>query len=302
MIHYEDREKYYTDLKNIRAFYAESMLWSDLARVSKDVCVLIEKKYDVTFVGMFNEARFMCVRLLSDDYPSGNFIDKYITPMDNEIGEENRMLCHTIVYVLLHFSTRINCHDAILYFLRSSLSGKYRYFDLFGDIIRKNRCSHYSLDYKALVPMEADSNLRKEEEKCQIVYPQLSEAAMLDLLKKKLFEESCGKTRPIEELMHRIYDIMKDYDPKDTGCSKKWCILYSVLRDNRYLKDFERPQYAKYVRAVIQYCFPDVPESYADTVSKAKIKGSRQTWKDTEVTDFYDLLKKELSKSALQAD
>lgn len=143
------------------------------------------------------------------------------------------------------------------------------------------------------------------EQDAQMEYPELTSDVLRFFQKKVRSVNGVTGLReeelPIETLMHRIYDVMKAYNPEDGGNSEKWWILFKLLNDRRYFLYETRPPYAGFIKVVVRYCFPNVQDSYASALSKAKIDGNKDSWYDSDARNFYTMLYKTLNITALQA-
>lgn len=84
---------------------------------------------------------------------------------------------------------------------------------------------------------------------------------------------------PATWILHTIYDTTADWNPLDVASVHKWKILYEVLRRQKYFRIETKHCYAKYVKAVVAYCFPDVEGSnYANNISKTKLDEHIENW------------------------
>lgn len=88
---------------------------------------------------------------------------------------------------------------------------------------------------------------------------------------------------PVERIMHTIYRLTKAWRPNDKESVHKWKLLYEVLRLKRCFRIVKRHRYLAFVKAVVRYRFPDVDAvKYCNNISKTKLKGNPETWKESD--------------------
>lgn len=151
MISYDDRVKYYTELTSLEAFYKESELWRILVTTMKKHNMYNEKFYGHSVLELLNEARFACLRIYSDDSPLLYFPEKYIIPTDKKLGEEAKILCCSMVLVLLYFSSPdFACRDSFIRTLHDYLQND-RNFKYFVRIIKDHQPFSFDINFGGLL-------------------------------------------------------------------------------------------------------------------------------------------------------
>lgn len=87
---------------------------------------------------------------------------------------------------------------------------------------------------------------------------------------------------PIDDLLHRIYDLTTDWNPTVTTSVHKWKVLYETLRRQKYFFVYEKHKFKDFVEAVVRYCFPlddtDIKDTYQNNISKSKLDEHFENW------------------------
>lgn len=99
---------------------------------------------------------------------------------------------------------------------------------------------------------------------------------------------------PVEWLMHTIHDLTKEWDPTDKNSVHRWKLLYEVLLRLKYFHIEQKHRYKDFVKAVVSYCFPGVPESYSNNISKSPLEQSFMNWSNEDKA-LYQSLKEALT-------
>lgn len=94
---------------------------------------------------------------------------------------------------------------------------------------------------------------------------------------------------PIEWLMHTIHDLTQTWNPTDKSSVHQWKLLYEVLLRLKYFHIEQKPRYKDFVRAVVSYCFPHVPESYNNNISKSPLEKSFMDWSNEDKAHYQSL-------------
>lgn len=99
---------------------------------------------------------------------------------------------------------------------------------------------------------------------------------------------------PVDELLHRIYDLTTDWNPELETSVHKWRLLYETLKRMKYFTIFEKEKYGKFVKAVVTYCFPNVKATYNNNISKSTLDEHFENWAQAD-KDLYKTLKNALT-------
>jgi len=95
---------------------------------------------------------------------------------------------------------------------------------------------------------------------------------------------------PVDELLHTIYDLTTDWDPK-LNSVHKWRVLYETLSRMGYLYLEQRPRYTSFVKAVVMYCFPDTEDKYGGNIKKTALDTEYTNWSYEDKALFQELKK-----------
>lgn len=99
---------------------------------------------------------------------------------------------------------------------------------------------------------------------------------------------------PVDELLHRIYDLTTDWNPDSRSSVHKWRLLYELLKRQRYFTILEKHRFDDFVNAVVKYCFPNVKATYNNNISKSTLDEHFTEWTQAD-KDLYKMLKAALS-------
>lgn len=99
---------------------------------------------------------------------------------------------------------------------------------------------------------------------------------------------------PVDELLHRIYNLTADWNPELETSVHKWRLLYELLKRMKYFTILEKEKYGKFVNAVVKYCFPNVKTTYNNNISKSILDEHFVEWTQTD-KDLYKTLKNALT-------
>lgn len=106
------------------------------------------------------------------------------------------------------------------------------------------------------------------------------------------FFDSCkyDKDRAIR-LLHRIFDLTKNWDPLTRGSSLKWKILYQALLDADAFEQYGRAKFRAFVESVVCYVFPQTPVEFSGYISKAKLPDNPRKYPDEEKRLYDNLVR-----------
>ena len=99
---------------------------------------------------------------------------------------------------------------------------------------------------------------------------------------------------PVAWIMHTIHDMTQEWNPAEKTSVHKWKMLYMTLLRLEYFRIENRHRYADFVRAVVKYCFPEVPDSYSNNISKSSLSEHFSDWTVDEKA-LYNTLKEALT-------
>lgn len=99
---------------------------------------------------------------------------------------------------------------------------------------------------------------------------------------------------PVDELLHRIYDLTTDWNPELETSVHKWRLLYETLKRMKYFTILEKEKFGKFANAVVKYCFPDVKATYNNNLSKSTLDEHFTEWTQAD-KDLYKTLKTALT-------
>ena len=95
---------------------------------------------------------------------------------------------------------------------------------------------------------------------------------------------------PVEWIMHTIHDMTQEWNPAEKTSVRKWKMLYMTLLRLEYFRIQKKQRYADFVKAVVKYCFPEVPDSYSNNISKSSLSEHFSDWTADEKA-LYNTLK-----------
>lgn len=133
------------------------------------------------------------------------------------------------------------------------------------------------------------------------LYPEIVDEAKSFFEKTYMSEETdkngkrIKKNFPVEDVLHTIYNETKEWDPSDKKSTRKWKVLYELLRRKKFFKYEERHRYSHYVKGIVRYCFPDAKDSYGNNISKCDLDDSIEKW-NKEDKELYFFLKDRMPK------
>lgn len=133
------------------------------------------------------------------------------------------------------------------------------------------------------------------------LYPEVADEAKSFFEKTYMSEETdkngkrIKKNFPVEDVLHSIYNETKEWDPSDKKSTRKWKVLYELLRRKKFFKYEERHRYSHYVKGIVRYCFPDAKDSYGNNISKCDLDDSIEEW-HKEDKELYFFLKDRMPK------
>ena len=99
---------------------------------------------------------------------------------------------------------------------------------------------------------------------------------------------------PVEWIMHTIREMTQEWDPAEKTSVHRWKILYMTLLRLEYFRIEKKHRYADFVKAVVKYCFPEVPDSYSNNISKSSLSEHFSDWTVDEKA-LYNTLKEALT-------
>lgn len=99
---------------------------------------------------------------------------------------------------------------------------------------------------------------------------------------------------PVDELLHRIYDLTIDWNPELETSVHKWRILYELLKRMKYFTILEKEKYGKFLNAVVKYCFSNVRATYNNNISKSTLDAHFTNWSQAD-KEFFKTLKSALT-------
>ena len=121
-------------------------------------------------------------------------------------------------------------------------------------------------------------------------YPEINHNNRQFFVKEYRVDASCSKdgkmnkVLPADELLHRIYDITKGWNPKFRESVHKWRVMYETLLRLRYFVVGEKKRYADFVVSVVRYCFPlsegGGKDSYSNNISKSALHDRYEMWSE----------------------